>query len=119
MKIDKLSSAQSPRPSAATREWTSRSSIICARCCSFRSEEHTSELESHHDVVCRLLLEKKNNIAVVYEPLHLPPHSRNSPRPVLLASLAQVLGHVPRVVVDFGYGMRVVSDIQNLPLLRA
>src|SRR5437773_4355142 len=24
-----------------------------------RSEEHTSELQSHHDVVCRLLLEKK------------------------------------------------------------
>src|SRR5437773_8035126 len=27
-----------------------------------RSEEHTSELQSHHDLVCRLLLEKKNNI---------------------------------------------------------
>src|SRR5437667_8216682 len=26
-----------------------------------RSEEHTSELQSHHDLVCRLLLEKKNN----------------------------------------------------------
>src|SRR5437667_5350755 len=24
-----------------------------------RSEEHTSELQSHHDLVCRLLLEKK------------------------------------------------------------
>src|SRR5437773_7547349 len=29
-----------------------------------RSEEHTSELQSHHDLVCRLLLEKKNNGAV-------------------------------------------------------
>src|SRR6266540_5969105 len=28
----------------------------CARA---RSEEHTSELQSHHDLVCRLLLEKK------------------------------------------------------------
>src|SRR5437773_7638791 len=28
---------------------------------SFRSEEHTSELQSHHDLVCRLLLEKKKN----------------------------------------------------------
>src|SRR5437667_3098444 len=27
-----------------------------------RSEEHTSELQSHHDLVCRLLLEKKNNM---------------------------------------------------------
>src|SRR5437773_7528120 len=27
-----------------------------------RSEEHTSELQSHHDLVCRLLLEIKNGI---------------------------------------------------------
>src|SRR5437773_3735885 len=27
----------------------------------FRSEEHTSELQSHHDLVCRLLLEKKKS----------------------------------------------------------
>src|SRR5436190_21058223 len=27
---------------------------------SIRSEEHTSELQSHSDLVCRLLLEKKN-----------------------------------------------------------
>src|SRR5438034_6479589 len=26
-----------------------------------RSEEHTSELQSHSDLVCRLLLEKKND----------------------------------------------------------
>src|SRR3712207_6861250 len=36
-----------------------------------RSEEHTSELQSRQYLVCRLLLEKKNNIS-----LHslLPPH---------------------------------------------
>src|SRR5436190_7858641 len=28
----------------------------------FRSEEHTSELQSHSDLVCRLLLEKKKHI---------------------------------------------------------
>src|SRR6266540_3246771 len=28
----------------------------------YRSEEHTSELQSHHDLVCRLLLEKKKTI---------------------------------------------------------
>src|SRR5260221_9871450 len=28
--------------------------------CCYRSEEHTSELQSHSDLVCRLLLEKKN-----------------------------------------------------------
>jgi len=26
------------------------------------SEEHTSELQSHHDLVCRLLLEKKKKL---------------------------------------------------------
>src|SRR5437773_10981426 len=30
-----------------------------------RSEEHTSELQSHHDLVCRLLLEKKKNRCIV------------------------------------------------------
>src|SRR5437773_8592245 len=33
-----------------------------------RSEEHTSELQSHHDLVCRLLLEKKKkkiNTAII------------------------------------------------------
>src|SRR5260221_8387888 len=30
-----------------------------------RSEEHTSELQSHSDLVCRLLLEKKKNGAYV------------------------------------------------------
>src|SRR2546428_5441054 len=29
-----------------------------------RSEEHTSELQSRSDLVCRLLLEKKNNLMV-------------------------------------------------------
>src|SRR5260221_3615081 len=29
-----------------------------------RSEEHTSELQSHSDLVCRLLLEKKKNINI-------------------------------------------------------
>src|SRR5437667_1758778 len=31
-----------------------------------RSEEHTSELQSHHDLVCRLLLEKKKKKIQVY-----------------------------------------------------
>src|SRR5437667_7498951 len=39
-----------------------------------RSEEHTSELQSHHDLVCRLLLEKKKppkrNMNTVNQPQH-------------------------------------------------
>src|SRR5437773_9143457 len=30
-----------------------------------RSEEHTSELQSHHDLVCRLLLEKKKKSLIL------------------------------------------------------
>src|SRR6266540_981735 len=37
-----------------------------------RSEEHTSELQSHHDLVCRLLLEKKNYTTAAPTPL-VPP----------------------------------------------
>src|SRR5260370_4189965 len=33
-----------------------------------RSEEHTSELQSHLNLVCRLLLEKKNNVRGVEMP---------------------------------------------------
>src|SRR5260221_7999785 len=33
--------------------------LIASRMC--RSEEHSSELQSHSDIVCRLLLEKKKN----------------------------------------------------------
>src|SRR5437773_4094611 len=33
---------------------------------SVRSEEHTSELQSHHDLVCRLLLEKKKKRGIKY-----------------------------------------------------
>src|SRR5260221_4777627 len=38
-----------------------------------RSEEHTSELQSHSDLVCRLLLEKKKNS-------HGRPHCHESSR---------------------------------------
>src|SRR5260221_4788976 len=36
-----------------------------------RSEEHTSELQSHSDLVCRLLLEKKKSMKNMYDPLPL------------------------------------------------
>src|SRR5437773_9129337 len=38
--------------------WGSRRVLTRIVLC-WRSEEHTSELQSHHDLVCRLLLEKK------------------------------------------------------------
>src|SRR5438477_10798374 len=33
-----------------------------------RSEEHTSELQSHVNLVCRLLLEKKNLVCTICKP---------------------------------------------------
>src|SRR5260370_21386495 len=33
----------------------------------YRSEEHTSELQSHLNLVCRLLLEKKKKIRSIYK----------------------------------------------------
>src|SRR5438034_9918545 len=56
-----------PRPRWPRRQVRRASSGRCTISCSggrlrwTRSEEHTSELQSHSDLVCRLLLEKKKN----------------------------------------------------------
>src|SRR5437773_6665245 len=47
------------RPARVERRVGGREGVR-ARAEQGRSEEHTSELQSHHDLVCRLLLEKKN-----------------------------------------------------------
>src|SRR5260221_3984977 len=46
-----------PEPSAPPRRSGTETRRISVP---LRSEEHTSELQSHSDLVCRLLLEKKN-----------------------------------------------------------
>src|SRR5258708_30158151 len=56
-----------PRRSAAPRDhscrsWWPKQFVLPARLATlFRSEEHTSELQSPDHLVCRLLLEKKKN----------------------------------------------------------
>src|SRR5260221_7111956 len=52
----------SARRWAKTSETPTATSTAQARKGQKRSEEHTSELQSHSDLVCRLLLEKKNII---------------------------------------------------------
>src|SRR5260221_8591990 len=45
-----------------------------------RSEEHTSELQSHSDLVCRLLLEKKkisNKVRLLYSDVLIQKHQKN------------------------------------------
>src|SRR5438034_6418780 len=76
-----ISTASTTSTSSSARQWWSRrwrrSSPSCMRwwwvasarwwaidpppASRSRSEEHTSELQSHSDLVCRLLLEKKKN----------------------------------------------------------
>src|SRR5215204_7528240 len=56
--------------------WCSRSSTSCAA--SPRSEEHTSELQSHSDLVCRLLLEKKKNKTITHTPTNKNKQPKNN-----------------------------------------
>src|SRR5436190_11330701 len=53
-------STWSTRPSSSTAIGRVNEPVGAERTGS-RSEEHTSELQSHSDLVCRLLLEKKKN----------------------------------------------------------
>src|SRR5436190_11153038 len=52
-----ISASPSPKPMSVTRIWSDHRFVT-----SSRSEEHTSELQSHSDLVCRLLLEKKKKV---------------------------------------------------------
>src|SRR5256885_10760769 len=47
------------RPTFGHRTMTARTVSVASRSSAFRSEEHTSELQSPCNLVCRLLLEKK------------------------------------------------------------
>src|SRR5271168_5628101 len=46
---------------ASRRSTRKQNCVVCDLCIQMRSEEHTSELQSPYDLVCRLLLEKKKN----------------------------------------------------------
>src|SRR5437588_8092922 len=50
------------RPAPRRRSWGAQVLLI------ERSEEHTSELQSHSDLVCRLLLEKKKKKKTTLNP---------------------------------------------------
>src|SRR2546430_11356256 len=53
-------SASSKTRATDSRAASSRVWILCLARHKIRSEEHTSELQSQSNLVCRLLLEKKN-----------------------------------------------------------
>src|SRR5260221_4975389 len=48
-------------PSSPSQRWRTFPALSTRYTHDQRSEEHTSELQSHSDLVCRLLLEKKKN----------------------------------------------------------
>src|SRR5947207_4787945 len=58
----KLTSVDKANVLSSSRLWREIATELSAefKDVAFRSEEHTSELQSHSDLVCRLLLEKKN-----------------------------------------------------------
>src|SRR2546421_2426258 len=77
-------------------------------CSSDRSEEHTSELQSRSDLVCRLLLEKKktqrrSNITIEQD------HNANDRKPenTLYLFLSTILPRA-RTAVTRGYGHRIL-----------
>src|SRR5690349_22463472 len=57
----------------ASIAWATASLSPCLRASSPRSEEHTSELQSRRDLVCRLLLEKKKKKRLELNWHHLQP----------------------------------------------
>src|SRR2546430_10873856 len=61
-----------------------------------RSEEHTSELQSQSNLVCRLLLEKKKTVAITHSLPPMKQHTR-SPLPQTTLSPSGVLSSLSRV----------------------
>src|SRR5260221_9698251 len=59
-------------PTAGDSRWWWRTAPAPAATSVLRSEEHTSELQSHSDLVCRLLLEKKKNKQTARTDNHRP-----------------------------------------------
>src|SRR5205807_10404598 len=57
-------------------------SAATARCCTVRSEEHTSELQSPCNLVCRLLLEKKKPRDGTLRPATPEPYEPSAVRPL-------------------------------------
>src|SRR5437667_9168812 len=79
------SSSTTGLPSSLPRR--SQSAVSSPASARQRSEEHTSELQSHHDLVCRLLLEKKNATSPASQwpfPVRLiPPKGRLTSMPIV------------------------------------
>src|SRR3954449_8294946 len=91
-----------------------------------RSEEHTSELQSHSHLVCRLLLEKKNihpqNHPLQQETNRVRPQGAEKrppppPAPPCIKTQHQAGQRCPQLVGHFFFLIeRATTDISPLPL---
>src|SRR3954464_7013670 len=91
-----------------------------------RSEEHTSELQSHDNLVCRLLLEKKKQTpqGVIITVLVAPPPRRGAlqpfphpgGRPAARPPLAARAGPIPRRRRLFFFNDRAPPNFSPFPL---
>src|SRR5256886_13710187 len=75
------------------RESFCQRSVYLRNTCSIRSEEHTSELQSQSNLVCRLLLEKKKKIP----PIHI-----SLPRPLSFSRNQAHMQHGSNVRICYG-----------------
>src|SRR5256885_11896110 len=111
-----------PRPSSNRRprssptkpyRWCSRKSPLCIS----RSEEHTSELQSPCNIVCRLLLEKKtavpDHVAIIMDGNGRWAKERGRPR---LFGHRACTENVRRVIERFGdYGVKFLTRFAFSP----
>src|SRR6202008_3145135 len=86
----------------------------------WRSEEHTSELQSHSDLVCRLLLEKKANVCTTL--FRDPPMAISNANPLSIASTLPmsrgfflIIRRPPRSTL-FPYTTLFRSDLPSLAI---
>src|SRR6266705_2456047 len=99
--------------------------------CSARSEEHTSELQSPYDLVCRLLLEKKNigsgwsttlnnmilaPISIGYLPWYDQKHRTELLRPPIQPELARIRR---LIALGFPAAMQITLEIGVFVLVTA
>src|SRR6267378_898580 len=71
----------------------------------FRSEEHTSELQSRRDLVCRLLLEKKNKQALVIDDSH-----------TIRQIISRILKDIGFEVAEAGDGREALERLREIGL---
>src|SRR2546430_4162469 len=89
--------------------------LVAMRDLRARSEEHTSELQSQSNLVCRLLLEKKKNIPLTHEARRsASPRKRPMLARILLSAASAVCGPTPPIQSYCSCGLSIgATDAQD------